>query len=307
MPLSHTRQTLARIRALPPTNPNQLARAARSLHTTTDKLRAYFKKHQINYPRKAKPLTAEQRAIIEKTFAKYEGFLKRLMTPHLKKKVPRWFLMDLAHRSAVMHMEEYDPNRGTTIETWITNGWEKALKHATTHYLQTKKKEPASIPEAQFLLSRRPSPLEQIVHAENLDLLHRSLKALPTTERNVLELRFGIGEAPPLTQKEIGKRFGLSHERVRQLENRALARLRQQMTPAEPKATTAHTPKNFDPHWFSVLHRLSPLEHNVVSAFFGLENQRPQSVEQIAAALHVSVNRAQLALTRSKRKLSKWT
>jgi DNA-binding CsgD family transcriptional regulator len=57
--------------------------------------------------------------------------------------------------------------------------------------------------------------------------LERELETLSPRERSILEARFGMegGEAPTL--EEIGQQMGLSRERVRQLEHRALARLRE--------------------------------------------------------------------------------
>lgn len=54
---------------------------------------------------------------------------------------------------------------------------------------------------------------------------------LLTGEREILWLRFGIGEPTSYTSKEVGQRFGISRERVRQIERKALKKLR-----AEPRA-----------------------------------------------------------------------
>jgi RNA polymerase primary sigma factor len=42
----------------------------------------------------------------------------------------------------------------------------------------------------------------------------------------VLELRYGLVDGHPHTLKEVSRRFGLTRERIRQLENSALAHLR---------------------------------------------------------------------------------
>jgi RNA polymerase primary sigma factor len=49
-------------------------------------------------------------------------------------------------------------------------------------------------------------------------------------EARILKLRFGIGTGEPMTLKAIGKRFGLTRERVRQMEQRALERLGEVMS-----------------------------------------------------------------------------
>jgi RNA polymerase sigma factor (sigma-70 family) len=57
--------------------------------------------------------------------------------------------------------------------------------------------------------------------------LLRELETLSPRERAILEARFGLEGGEPPTLEEIGQQMGLSRERVRQLEHRALARLRE--------------------------------------------------------------------------------
>jgi RNA polymerase sigma factor (sigma-70 family) len=57
--------------------------------------------------------------------------------------------------------------------------------------------------------------------------LERELESLSPRERAILEARFGMEGGEPPTLEEIGQQMGLSRERVRQLEHRALARLRE--------------------------------------------------------------------------------
>ncbi|MDJ0868051.1 MAG: sigma-70 family RNA polymerase sigma factor [Myxococcota bacterium] len=57
--------------------------------------------------------------------------------------------------------------------------------------------------------------------------MYHLLEDLEPRERTVIQCRFGLGDEPEQTLQVIGKRLGLSRERVRQIEARALARLRQ--------------------------------------------------------------------------------
>src|SRR4051812_4396967 len=57
------------------------------------------------------------------------------------------------------------------------------------------------------------------------EALHRALAELPARERRVLELRYGLGREEPTSLEEIGRSLGLTRERVRQIEKRALESL----------------------------------------------------------------------------------
>jgi len=55
--------------------------------------------------------------------------------------------------------------------------------------------------------------------------IENALSSLPERERRVIELRFGLDGAPPCTLEEVGKAFGVTRERIRQIENNTLKRL----------------------------------------------------------------------------------
>ena len=64
---------------------------------------------------------------------------------------------------------------------------------------------------------------------QNRELAHRVTEVLSTLtdrEEKIIRLRFGIGEKAEYTLEEIGKRFNVSRERIRQIEKKALNRLR---------------------------------------------------------------------------------
>jgi RNA polymerase primary sigma factor len=52
-----------------------------------------------------------------------------------------------------------------------------------------------------------------------------ALASLPTRERQVIELRFGLTGGQPCTLEEVGKAFGVTRERIRQIENNTLKKL----------------------------------------------------------------------------------
>ena len=73
--------------------------------------------------------------------------------------------------------------------------------------------------------TRQPGPEQQALSAMEIQRLRELLEGLDSRESRILKLRFGIGDEEPMTLKAIGKRFGLTRERVRQMEQQALARL----------------------------------------------------------------------------------
>jgi RNA polymerase primary sigma factor len=62
------------------------------------------------------------------------------------------------------------------------------------------------------------------VHLRREDI-KRALDALPERERQVIELRFGLKGEQPCTLEEVGKAFGVTRERIRQIENNTLKKL----------------------------------------------------------------------------------
>ena len=75
-----------------------------------------------------------------------------------------------------------------------------------------------------------PDTDERILRESFNIALRDALSELPVRERTVLELRFGLVDDQPKTLREIGDEMGLSRERVRQIESRALNRLRRSHT-----------------------------------------------------------------------------
>jgi RNA polymerase primary sigma factor len=57
--------------------------------------------------------------------------------------------------------------------------------------------------------------------------IQKALDSLPERERQVIELRYGLRGHEPLTLEEVGRAFGVTRERVRQIENNTLKKLKQ--------------------------------------------------------------------------------
>jgi RNA polymerase sigma factor (sigma-70 family) len=69
-------------------------------------------------------------------------------------------------------------------------------------------------------------PADTALEGDALSQIEAALGALDDRERIILVLRFGLHGEEPQTLEEIGAHFGLTRERIRQMQNRALAKLR---------------------------------------------------------------------------------
>ena len=70
------------------------------------------------------------------------------------------------------------------------------------------------------------SPLAATEEAETATLVHSLLTTLTPREQTIVRLRFGIGHDSQHTLDEVGKQFGVTRERIRQIVARALDKLR---------------------------------------------------------------------------------
>ncbi len=71
-----------------------------------------------------------------------------------------------------------------------------------------------------------PSPMQRAYQAMLREKLEEVLATLSPREARVLRMRFGLDDGTPYTLEEVGQKFGLTRERIRQIASRALRRLR---------------------------------------------------------------------------------
>jgi RNA polymerase primary sigma factor len=76
-----------------------------------------------------------------------------------------------------------------------------------------------------FVANDDPLPEEKVEDSLRSEALAQALAALSERERHVIILRYGLADAEPKTLEDIGRRLGLTRERVRQIETEALKRL----------------------------------------------------------------------------------
>lgn len=83
---------------------------------------------------------------------------------------------------------------------------------------------------ADFVPDQAPGPSDLIAVLQMRDQLELALAQLRPRERRVLRLHFGLDGNHPRTLEEVGREFGVSRERIRQVEQRALRSLRHPAT-----------------------------------------------------------------------------
>ena len=81
------------------------------------------------------------------------------------------------------------------------------------------------VPDDSAESSGTKSPFDTASLSLRREDVEHALMALPERERKVIELRFGLSGAQPYTLEEVGRAFGVTRERIRQIENNTLKKL----------------------------------------------------------------------------------
>lgn len=70
------------------------------------------------------------------------------------------------------------------------------------------------------------SGYDNLVKEANSQIVRAVLDTLPTREGEIMKMRFGIDQEKAMTLEEVGKVYGITKERIRQIENKAIRKLR---------------------------------------------------------------------------------
>jgi RNA polymerase sigma factor (sigma-70 family) len=119
-------------------------------------------------------------------------------------------------------IQGYDSLRGTTFSTYA---WVAICRHVHRRAKELSRDSDVTVQEmaaSQVVLDLA----AELDRKLSLDALHDLVNQLPRPLHQVIVGRYGLGEQPPCTLKELGEEVGLSGERVRQLQQEALAWLR---------------------------------------------------------------------------------
>jgi RNA polymerase sigma factor (sigma-70 family) len=166
-----------------------------------------------------KPLTAQA---VQEAMEQHDGLVHAFIRRQGGGDIPYEEALQ-AGRIGLWHaIQGYDPTRETTFSTyaWVAicrqiHRRAKELSHDADVWWQ-------EMPASWVV----PDPAEELERKLTQGVLHDLVGRLPNRLRQVIVGRYGLGEQPPCTLKELGKELGLTGERVRQLQQEALAWLR---------------------------------------------------------------------------------
>lgn len=77
-----------------------------------------------------------------------------------------------------------------------------------------------------FILDQSPGPEELLEIQDTKNTLMKYVNKLPPRENKIIRLRFGLDDGVIRTLEEVGEYFGVTRERIRQIECKALKKLR---------------------------------------------------------------------------------
>jgi RNA polymerase primary sigma factor len=70
------------------------------------------------------------------------------------------------------------------------------------------------------------SPPDAVIHINLREQIEEALKSLTEREAKILKMRFGLGDGNEHTLEEVGQQFKVTRERIRQIEAKALRKLK---------------------------------------------------------------------------------
>jgi RNA polymerase primary sigma factor len=167
-----------------------------------------------------------------------QGIRRALMNQSKTIRVPVHVVDKLAHiRKAEMKLRDALQREPTSSEV----GFEVGLDAKQVERYQRASMAPISLDApigddedsgrvADIIADQNASaPDEELLGENDADLMREMFSALPEREQIILQRRFGMDGEDPQTLEEIGARLGVTRERIRQIQDAALKKLRRKM------------------------------------------------------------------------------
>ena len=166
-----------------------------------------------------KALTAQA---VEKAMEQHDGLVHAFIRRQGGGDIPYEEALQAGRIGLWYAIQGYDPARGTTFSTYA---WVAIYRHVHRRAKEVSQEPHIGGQEApaSWVL---PDPAREMESELVRSTLLHLVSQLPERLRRVIVGRYGLGEEPPCLLKELGKELSLSGERVRQLQQEALAWLR---------------------------------------------------------------------------------
>jgi RNA polymerase primary sigma factor len=129
-------------------------------------------------------------------------------------------LQALSSRAQLIRVSEYHRQK-----TRMLPESERAASLPTTVSLEAGRREKGRT-LGHRLVDPSESPEKTLLDGEAVERVRQALGRLKPQQQQVVTWRFGLGDEPTLTLREVGRKLGISGERARQVEQEALRRLR---------------------------------------------------------------------------------
>jgi RNA polymerase primary sigma factor len=79
-----------------------------------------------------------------------------------------------------------------------------------------------------------PAPFDELVQDNDNNMVYEVLATLDARESKILAMRFGLDSGTPKTLEEVGEHFGITRERIRQIQEQALEKMRTRIEKRDP-------------------------------------------------------------------------
>jgi len=166
-----------------------------------------------------KPLTAQA---VQKAMEQHDGLVHAFIRRQGGGDIPYEEALQAGRIGLWRAIRGYDPTRGTAFSTYA---WVAICRHIRRRAQELNRDTDVWSQEvpASWVV---PDPEAQVEAGLMRDVLFDLVGQLPQRLCQVIVGRYGLGKRPPCTLKTLGQELGLTGERVRQLQQEALAWLR---------------------------------------------------------------------------------
>ena len=159
--------------------------------------------------------------VTAETMKEHEGLVVSIAKKLSKSGVPMEDLIQTGQIGLIVAMENFNPTIGVQFSTYAYRCiWSKMMRLIVQNHKHT----PIVTSELEdFDVEDTSSNIDSAAK----DIIGKILPQLSQREREVLTLRYGLGDGKPMDLKSIGERYGVTKEAIRQTETKALAKARQ--------------------------------------------------------------------------------